>query len=398
MTTSDHIARSPLATPTTQSPRNLVLCCDGTSNEFAQDRTNVAKLAQLLIKEPDRQLVYYHPGVGTMAPPGFATGAGDWIARKLGLAFGFGLRNDIVHAYDFLIEHYRPGDRIFLFGFSRGAYTARAVAGLVHVYGLAMAGNSALSPYVVRMYWRIAAGHRREDSSYFQLADQYKFAFSSGDIPVHFLGVWDTVSSVGWIGSPVALPYTKENPAIRHARHAVAIDECRAFFRTNLLDRGNGDVREVWFPGTHCDVGGGHPEKESGLSKYALAWIVDEAEQQGLLVDAHRLAELLGEGNENYSSPSPAAPIHRSLKGYWLFLEFVPKKRRVSGGWPWRINLFRRRAMPKKPVVHDVVFQIDGYAERLPKDAIPLSRMLSADGAWASRKKAAYDHGQRLGG
>lgn len=363
--------------------RNLVLCCDGTSNEFADDRTNVAKLAHSLVKDPDRQLVYYHPGIGTMAPPGFGTGAGDWIARRLGLAFGYGLKNDVVHAYDFLIKHYRPGDRIFLFGFSRGAYTARAIAGLVHMYGLAMAGNEALSPYVVRMYWRITDGALGNNPGYFRLARDYKLALGSGDVPIHFLGVWDTVSSVGWVGSPVALPYTKDNPAIRHARHAVSIDEARAFFRTNLLGGKNGDVREVWFPGTHCDVGGGHPEKESGLSKYALGWIAEEAMEQGLLVDQERFSTLMGGKGGSYSAPSPSAQIHRSLTLLWSLLEFVPKRHRGPGAWPWRVNLFRRRRMPSRPVVHDVVYDIDGYADRLPDDAVRLSEMRGPGGSWA---------------
>jgi uncharacterized protein (DUF2235 family) len=180
----------------------------------------------------------------------------------------------------------------------------------------------------------------------------------------------------------VALPYTKDNPAIRYARHAVAIDEKRAFFRTNLLGSENGDVREVWFPGTHCDVGGGHPEQESGLSKYALEWIAEEAREKGLVVNLDRMSELMGRKGREYSAPSPSAPIHRSLTWLWWPLEFVPKRRRTPGVWPWRVNLFRRRSMPTRPVVHDVAYQIDGYAARLPNDAVRLSTMCKAGAPW----------------
>lgn len=104
-----------------------------------------------------------------------------------------------------------------------------------------------------------------------------------------FVGVFDTVSSVGWIENPVRLPYTADNPDIEYGRHAIAIDERRAFFRTNLWRRrgnppasGPRDLKQVWFPGVHSDVGGGYPESESGFSKIALKWMVDEAVAAGL--------------------------------------------------------------------------------------------------------------------
>src|SRR4029077_5218668 len=117
-----------------------------------------------------------------------------------------------------------------------------------------------------------------------------------------FVGVWDTVSSVGWIENPVHLPYSADNPDIEHGRYALAIDERRAFFRTNLWRRGSNpaaahgpkDELQVWFPGVHCDVGGGYGEQESGLSKLALEWMLDEAVPLGLLVDVGRVDVMLG--------------------------------------------------------------------------------------------------------
>lgn len=121
--------------------RNIVICCDGTSNEFTKDLPTVAKLTYALVKDSERQLVYYHPGLGTMAAPGFPMPIGNWLARLAGLAFGYGLKTNLRDIYGFIMEHWRPGDRLYLFGFSRGAYTVRALASLLRLYGLGMPGN-----------------------------------------------------------------------------------------------------------------------------------------------------------------------------------------------------------------------------------------------------------------
>ena len=193
-------------------PRNLVICCDGTANQFAADRTNVLKLAFAAAKRDGHQLVYYHPGVGTMAPPGLFTAIGKWTARLLGMAFGYGLKADIRDIYTFIINHYEPGDRLYI-GFSRGAYTARAVAALIHGYGLLGPGNDALVPYAIRLLW--SANKARTDNArnhYFRLAGEFKSTLSVTDCRPHFLGLWDTVSSVGWIANPLSLPYTYALP------------------------------------------------------------------------------------------------------------------------------------------------------------------------------------------
>ena len=115
--------------------KNVVLCCDGTANEFAQNRTNVVKLYFTLGRgtmEPASSI--YHPGLGTMEPPGALTRASRVITRVLGMAFGYGLEADIRDAYVFLMNNFENGDRVFLFEFSRGAYTVRAVASLLHMF------------------------------------------------------------------------------------------------------------------------------------------------------------------------------------------------------------------------------------------------------------------------
>src|SRR6186997_1357535 len=116
--------------------KNIVLCCDGTANEFSQDRTNVVKLFYALERNPAQQVSYYHPGVGTMEAVGAITSVAKKVTKLLGLAIGYGLETDIRDAYVFLMNCFEPGDRVYLFGFSRGAYTARAVASLLHMYGL----------------------------------------------------------------------------------------------------------------------------------------------------------------------------------------------------------------------------------------------------------------------
>jgi uncharacterized protein (DUF2235 family) len=121
-------------------PRNLVVCCDGTANEFARHHTNILKLFSTLVQDPEGQLAYYHPGVGTMEAVGALTSAARSVTKLLGMAVGYGLETDIRDAYAFLVRFHEEGDRLFLFGFSRGAYTVRAVASLLHIYGLIRQG------------------------------------------------------------------------------------------------------------------------------------------------------------------------------------------------------------------------------------------------------------------
>ena len=215
-------------------PRNIVLCCDGTSNQFSKDRTSVIKLFHAIEKDPASQACFYHPGIGTRAPTGVGTKVGTWLGKTAGLAFGYKLQDDIVDAYRFLMNNYQEGDQVFIFGFSRGAYTARVIAGMLHLYGLAMPGNDPLVPYAVEMMWAISK--LKTDAArdeYFHLARDFKATMGSRNCPVHFLGVWDTVNSVGWIGSPLMLPYTGSNPGNAIVRHAMAIDERRG--RSELL-------------------------------------------------------------------------------------------------------------------------------------------------------------------
>lgn len=132
-------------------PRNIVVCCDGTASEFAANLTNVVKLYSTLTYQVGRQITFYHPGLGTMEPAGALTSLARKITKLMGMAFGYGLESDIRDAYVFLMRNYEPDDKIFLFGFSRGAYTVRAVCSLLKLYGLIRRDNESLVPYAIRL-------------------------------------------------------------------------------------------------------------------------------------------------------------------------------------------------------------------------------------------------------
>jgi uncharacterized protein (DUF2235 family) len=376
-------------------PRNIVICCDGTANEFARDRTNVVKLYYTLECDGPDQITFYHPGLGTMEPAGALTTSTRKITRLLGSAVGYGLSNDIRDAYTFLINNFRDDDKLFLFGFSRGAYTARAVCSLLRMYGLVRAGNDPLVPYAIRMMMAIGAVReakrtnqkttQEEDDAlvnYFKLAEDFKNTMCRTGCRPHFVGVWDTVSSVGWKNNPLKLPFSADNPDINIGRHAIAIDERRAFFRTNrwlpapeLAEHGPNDLKQVWFAGVHCDVGGGYPEVDSGLSKFPLEWMLEEAKMAGLHVNAARQAEVLGQSpDSNYAKADPDACIHQSLKGWWKLAEWIRKPHFdfQTKKTKMRRNRGRRRTIPPKSLVHESVFRRENgkYSERVPKDAI----------------------------
>ena len=337
--------------------KNIVICCDGTRNEFGAQNSNVVKLYKMLVSD-ESQIAYYHPGVGTMGARNALSPIGKWWTRVIGLAFGYGLSDNVADAYQFLMRTFQPGDHVYVFGFSRGAYTARALCGLLHLVGLLTEGNEGLIPYVIRM-----AKRKQID---FKVAEDFKETFSN-ECKTHFVGVWDTVSSLGWIYNAVNFPFTRatKNPDFHIIRHAVSINERRAFFRENSFGEPHDDqqdILEVWFAGVHSDVGGSYPESESQLSQIALRWMLCEAELAGLLVDPHRKADTLG-GKPPYVPPDPATKNeHESLQGFWWIAELWPKvvhRQTTQGEWQRsiRFNLGRRRWISPGSLVHRSVEQ-----------------------------------------
>jgi uncharacterized protein (DUF2235 family) len=214
------------------------------------------------------------------------------------------------------------------------------------------------------------------------LANDFKATFSTECKP-YFVGVWDTVSSVGWFTTPVSLPYTANNGDIAIGRHAISIDERRTFFRSNRWfprpgtpDCGPRDLRQVWFPGVHSDVGGGYPEKDSGLSKFALEWMIGEAVAAGLQVDAAKVDLVLGRRGGGFVPAEADAPMHESLTRWWKPIEYAPKPHwnELTKRREWRANRSSPRKIPDGSVIHDAAWARAGnYAARLPASVVRLS-------------------------
>lgn len=325
--------------------KRIVVCCDGTWNRpDSTNITNIEKIARTIETDTSRtdgiqQLVGYVSGVGV----------GYKLDRILGGAFGFGVFNNVRTAYRFLALNFQPGDEIYAFGFSRGAYTARSLAGMVGKVGLLsrqglVDGN--LGEALIRYR---EPGREPAKSEFADLREfQRECCHPQHVAKVTFLGVFDTV---GALGVPGRLRKDHQfhdidlGDGVEMARHALAIDERRRVFEPCFWKvpegadrRRNGRVRlkQVWFEGAHSDVGGGYPER--GLSNTALQWMVEEAKSAGLVFDEALLADYL-----EVDSP---AMRHESLNLMYRCLNFrdtvLPRSKE-------RKNLFangRRRLHP----------------------------------------------------
>ena len=391
--------------------KNVVVCCDGTGNQFDGDEnSNVVKLYTCLAVDK-AQRAYYHPGVGTMGDPRKTSWVGKQTSLIRGLAFGYGFRDNLADAYKFLMDHYETGDHIYLFGFSRGAYTVRALGAALYMYGLLCSGNEGHMPYMLDMLTRASktdakkpkkAGGRKLKGT--KEAARFRETFSR-EVPIHFMGIWDTVSSVGWIYDPVKLLFDGQNPAIRRGRHAVSVDEKRCFFQNNLwgppLKRDENafllrhyaddkdtqqDIVEAWFPGVHSDVGGSYDQTESGPAYKALEWILDEAIKDGLKVEdekhdavLHRNLEKYGDGPgqvprkfpsiwEAYTRGEANDCMHKSLRrGWWLLEAFPHTYFDALGEERWNLlPVPHRREIPDKSLMHPALRKRLNF-EELPK-------------------------------
>ncbi|KAJ7499764.1 hypothetical protein FB451DRAFT_1118877 [Mycena latifolia] len=251
----------------TWTSRNLVISIDGTSNQFGTHNTNVVELhSQILTSE--NQAKYYNSGIGTYVPPEAKMSLkylGQQVDNALDLASALNFKENLLKAYRWLSQIYQTGDKIFFFGFSRGAHQIRALSGMIETVGLVEAGNEDLIPYAYEIYLEHHKGERKftglaATDNAKEIAKNFKKTFSR-EVHVHFLGAWDTVSSVGvfW-GKP--LPLTSSARHICIFRHALALDERRVKFIPEYIDHDMGlvpgahpvDVKEVWFAGTHSDM------------------------------------------------------------------------------------------------------------------------------------------------
>lgn len=333
-------------------PKNIVICCDGTGNEFGDRNSNVVKLFSVLTVEPGKQVAYYDPGIGTMGANNALTSTAKWFTRVLGLALGYGLLDNVGDAYRFLMQNWEPGDHLYLFGFSRGAYTVRVLASILHMFGVLARDNAQLIPYILRSV-------KRMDSQGETIARRFKSTFSLECKP-YFVGVWDTVSSVGWISDPFSVRYSKVNPDIRIGRHAVSIDERRCFFRQNLWGAPcpGQDYKQVWFAGVHSDIGGGYPEASSGLAKITLQWMATEAIAAGLMVDTAALNDVMGlQPASRYARMNPSGEMHNSMDRRWSILEYLPRRHWNSQLTPARYQWILYRKRPRFIDVQAVLHQ-----------------------------------------
>lgn len=314
--------------------RNLVLCFDGTGAKVqATGNSNPVLTYELLdLSDPQAQVGYYDPGVGTMAASGAWSPPARWASRVAGLAFGAGLRAKIGDAYTWLTREWRPGDRIFLFGFSRGAYTARALTGLLREIGILRPGSDNLIPYVVAQYARTIRNPDQDFAVLHQLA--HIFGQHHDDktaVHVHYLGAWDTVNSVGLLRWHARWPYTTKLPYVQRIRHAVAIDEWRRPFSPALVKpTAESRLEEVWFAGVHSDIGGTFKDN-ADLSTITLKWLLEGAIEEGLLVQPAVYAA--------------RTAVNRSFASGVLH----------TNGWPWHLLGTHRRYILDGAAVHDSV-------------------------------------------
>lgn len=313
--------------------KRLVICCDGTWNKPENKNvTNIEKIARTVETDPGRsggvqQLVQYLSGVGS---------TGYWVDRVLGGAFGLGLFTHVTTAYRFLALNYEPGDQIFVFGFSRGAYTARSLVGMLTRVGL-LTGEAVIENMLGEASDRYRNKAPRGEG-FGSSNEEFRRDFCHPDLTIDFLGVFDTVGALGVPGA-LAKRHTFHDVRLSHqvacARHALAIDERRAKFEPSLwgVDELPDDpfrVKQVWFEGVHSDIGGGYDS--TGLSDTTLAWMVHEAQEVGLVLDGSRL--------DHYVNSRSPARRHDSLTFGYRVLNLVGRLRdtrrkvpRFRGTW-----------------------------------------------------------------
>ncbi len=344
-----------------KTPRNIVVFSDGTGNSSAKlFKTNVWRMYDAIDLSGTDQIALYDDGVGTASFAPLAV---------LGGGFGWGLKRNVRDLYMFLCRNYRPGDRIFAFGFSRGAFTVRVLAGLIESEGLIRGHDGRelmrLATWAYRRYrgrrnpTRGMMGvFRRARNGLLQFAEKLRGCRSYASLDgtsakvkprIEFLGVWDTVDAYGlpmdeltrgwdqWIW-PLSMPDICTLPdCVDKACHAVALDDERNTFHPLLWDETGHQVNlgsthtdeerltQVWFAGVHSDVGGGYPD--DGLAHAPLVWISREAQKRGLRFQSH-----LYDAPPAFPIPkiwpprfSASAPLHDSRRGFGSYYRYNPR-------------------------------------------------------------------------
>ena len=329
-------------------PKNIIVCSDGTGNSGGKGNgTNVWRVFEAVNRASTnpRQVAFYDDGVGTESFKPLKIAGG---------AFGYGLARNVRQLYKEICRIYEPGDRLFYFGFSRGAFTVRTLMGWILSVGLInpqhardnqeldqLVGDSYRAPRsFFRTYPQRLISSKPSDrhkkkiaSKLFDLTDNQKCALG------HFIGVWDTVDAVGFPVAFVAdawntlvyrfkFPDYKLSPFVRHARHALAIDDERKTFHPLLWDeapdenkadagmRSGQQLQQVWFSGMHSNIGGGYPQ--DGMAYVSLTWMMDAARQAGLEF-TQGLEQLYRE------RANPMEKMYNSRGGLGMYYRFAPR-------------------------------------------------------------------------
>ncbi len=283
--------------------KRIAIFADGTWNSPRKGRaTNVLRMARAVKPEAggSQQVVFYDWGVGT-------------DRKKLsGGITGAGIDKNIMDCYRFLVHNYDDDDQLFFFGFSRGAYTARSLAGFIRNCGILKREHANKIPDAFRLYRKRTRASRPDEA----IPVRFRRDFAVANItPIEFVGAWDTVGALG-----IPVPFwgtlneheflfhdTEPSKIVQHARHAVSIDENREDFAPVLWsDKPNVDVSQVWFAGAHSDVGGGY--RERGLSDCASHWMLSEARKFGLEFESHYLDAV---------RPDPRDKQHNERRGIY---------------------------------------------------------------------------------
>lgn len=326
--------------------KRIIIFADGTWNSPEDTEvTNVLDMARAIKPMVDDvdQVVFYDWGVGT-----------DRKKISGGIS-GVGIDKNIMDCYRFIVHNYNEGDELFFFGFSRGAYTVRSLAGLIRNCGLLKRCHADHIPAAYKLYRKRSklTGPNEE------AAKQFRQNFAVADITyITFIGVWDTVGALGipvpfWgtLGEREFLFHdTEPSKIIQHARHAIAIDENRVDFEPTLWsEKPDLDLKQVWFSGVHSDVGGGYSER--GLSDISCLWIIKEAMKYGLEFEAYFIDSL---------HPDPTDKQHNERKGiYKARQEFIrnitgPVHRSVKQRWDLDAQGYRKKSKALKQLLESV--------------------------------------------
>ncbi len=295
--------------------KNLVVFSDGTNNAgsvSSEDSTNVWRLYKACPNTEGQQVTFYDAGLGSRPDANEKETYLDWSYRYLSMATGLGISWNIRQCYDFLVQKYEPGDKVFLFGFSRGAYTVRSLGGVLSLCGIIRAQQDGLDlsteseaaaakrfELVEKAYGVYQTGHGADRAAERKAAGRaFTQEYSHEALP-HFVGVWDTVSALGLPGTinilnPLRHKFhdAKLNSEVPFACQALSVDENRKAFAPVPWEgaAANGQkIAQYWFPGVHSDVGGGYEDR--GLADITLDWMVKQATSSGagLIVDEDAL-------------------------------------------------------------------------------------------------------------